>query len=42
LIQALEFFDHLRSDPKFKLASRDALTQGYPSLGEDQKLFESS
>ena len=24
-----EFFDHLRSDPKFKLASRDALTQGY-------------
>ncbi|MDH4399688.1 DUF885 family protein [Sphingorhabdus sp.] len=29
-----EFFDHLRSDPKFKLASRDALTQGYYDIGK--------
>jgi uncharacterized protein (DUF885 family) len=29
-----EFFEHLRSDPKFKLASRDALTQGYYDIGK--------
>ncbi len=29
-----EFFDHLRNDPKFKAASREALTQGYYDLGK--------
>jgi uncharacterized protein (DUF885 family) len=29
-----QFFEHLRSDPKFKLASRDALTQGYYDIGK--------
>jgi len=29
-----EFFEHLRSDPKFKLGSRDALTQGYYDIGK--------
>lgn len=29
-----QFFDHLRTDPKFKLASRDALTQGYYAIGK--------
>lgn len=29
-----EFFEHLRSDPKFKMASRDALTQGYYDIGK--------
>ncbi len=29
-----EFFEHLRSDPKFKLSSRDALTQGYYDIGK--------
>ena len=28
-----EFFEHLRSDPKFKMSSRDALTQGYYDIG---------
>lgn len=29
-----EFFDHIRSDPKFKMASREALTQGYYDIGK--------
>ena len=29
-----EFFEHLRSDPKFKLSSREALTQGYYDIGK--------
>ncbi|MFN3620719.1 DUF885 domain-containing protein [Sphingorhabdus sp.] len=29
-----EFFEHLRTDPKFKLDSRDALTQGYYDIGK--------
>ena len=29
-----EFFDHLRHDPKFKMASREALTQGYYDIGK--------
>ncbi|MEY3876678.1 MAG: hypothetical protein RLZZ191_361 [Pseudomonadota bacterium] len=29
-----EFFEHLRSDPKFKMSSRDALTQGYYDIGK--------
>ena len=29
-----QFFEHLRSDPKFKPASRDALTQGYYDIGK--------
>ncbi len=29
-----EFFEHLRSDPKFKLGSREALTQGYYYIGK--------
>ncbi len=29
-----EFFEHLRSDPKFKPASREALTQGYYDIGK--------
>jgi uncharacterized protein (DUF885 family) len=29
-----EFFEHLRSDPKFKMSSRDALTQGYYNIGK--------
>jgi uncharacterized protein (DUF885 family) len=29
-----EFFDHLRNDPKFKPASREALTQGYYDIGK--------
>ncbi len=28
------FFDHLRNDPKFKPASREALTQGYYDIGK--------
>jgi uncharacterized protein (DUF885 family) len=30
----LEFFDHLRTDPKYKPASREALTQGYYDIGK--------
>jgi uncharacterized protein (DUF885 family) len=35
-----QFFDHLRTDPKFKLSSREALTQGYYDIGKkvDAKL----
>ena len=29
-----EFFEHLRSDPKFKMSSHDALTQGYYDIGK--------
>jgi uncharacterized protein (DUF885 family) len=29
-----EFFEYLRSDPKFKPASREALTQGYYDIGK--------
>ncbi len=29
-----EFFDHLRNDPKFKMQSREALTQGYYDIGK--------
>jgi uncharacterized protein (DUF885 family) len=29
-----EFFEHLRSDPKFKMQSREALTQGYYDIGK--------
>ncbi len=29
-----QFFDHLRSDPKYKLASREALTEGYYAIGK--------
>ena len=29
-----EFFDHIRSDPKFKPASRAALQQGYVAIGK--------
>jgi uncharacterized protein (DUF885 family) len=29
-----EFFEHLRTDPKFKLQSREALTQGYYDIGK--------
>jgi uncharacterized protein (DUF885 family) len=29
-----EFFEHLRTDPKFKPASREALTQGYYAIGK--------
>jgi uncharacterized protein (DUF885 family) len=29
-----EFFEHMRSDPKFKPASREALTQGYYDIGK--------
>lgn len=29
-----EFFDHLRTDPRFKPASREALTQGYYDIGK--------
>lgn len=29
-----EFFEYLRSDPKFKLRSREALTQGYYDIGK--------
>lgn len=29
-----QFFEHLRTDPKFKLASREALTQGYYDIGK--------
>ena len=29
-----EFFEYLRSDPKFKMASREALTQGYYDIGK--------
>jgi uncharacterized protein (DUF885 family) len=29
-----KFFEHLRSDPKFKMSSRDALTQGYYDIGK--------
>ncbi|OYY70154.1 MAG: hypothetical protein B7Y44_04070 [Sphingomonadales bacterium 28-55-16] len=28
------FFEYLRADPKFKLSSRDALTQGYYDIGK--------
>ncbi len=28
-----QFFDHLRTDPKLKMKSRDALTQGYYKIG---------
>lgn len=35
-----QFFDHLRTDPKFKPKSREALTQGYYDIGKkvDAKL----
>lgn len=29
-----EFFNHIRTDPKFKMASREALTQGYYDIGK--------
>lgn len=29
-----EFFEHLRTDPKFKMTSRDSLTQGYYDIGK--------
>jgi len=29
-----EFFEHIRTDPKFKPASREALQQGYVSIGK--------
>ncbi len=29
-----EFFEHLRTDPKFKATSREALTQGYYDIGK--------
>jgi uncharacterized protein (DUF885 family) len=29
-----EFFDHIRSDPKFKVATREALTQRYYDIGK--------
>jgi uncharacterized protein (DUF885 family) len=29
-----EFFEHLRTDPKFKPASRESLTQGYYDIGK--------
>ncbi|MCY7279979.1 MAG: DUF885 domain-containing protein, partial [Sphingomonas bacterium] len=29
-----KFFDHLRTDPKFKMNSREALTQGYYDIGK--------
>ncbi|HXG80208.1 MAG TPA: DUF885 domain-containing protein [Sphingomicrobium sp.] len=37
-----EFFDYLRTDPKFKMASREALTQAYYDIGRkvDAKLPE--
>lgn len=37
-----EFFDHLRTDPKFKKDSREALTQGYYDIGKavDAKIGE--
>ena len=37
-----KFFDHLRTDPKFKMKSREALTQGYYDIGKavDAKLPE--
>jgi uncharacterized protein (DUF885 family) len=28
------FFDHIRTDPKFKVASKEALTQGYYAIGK--------
>ena len=35
-----QFFEHLRTDPKFKMPSREALTQGYYDIGKkvDAKL----
>ena len=30
----LQFFDHIRTDPKFKPASREALTAAYHAIGE--------
>ena len=38
----LQFFEHLRTDPKFKLPTREALTQGYYDIGKkvDAKLSE--
>ncbi len=37
-----EFFEHLRTDPKLKPASREALTQGYYDIGKtvDSKIGE--
>jgi uncharacterized protein (DUF885 family) len=37
-----QFFDYLRTDPKFKMKSREALTQGYYDIGKevDAKLPE--
>ena len=37
-----QFFDHLRTDPKLKMKSREALTQGYYDIGKkvDAKLPE--
>ncbi len=29
-----QFFDHIRSDPKFKMPTREALTQGYYDIGK--------
>jgi uncharacterized protein (DUF885 family) len=38
----VEFFEHLRSDPKFKPVSRAGLTQGYYDIGKmvDRKITE--
>ena len=35
-----EFFHHLRTDPKYKMPTREALTQGYYDIGKkvDAKL----
>lgn len=37
-----QFFNHLRTDPKFKMKSREALTQGYYDIGKtvDAKMPE--
>ena len=29
-----QFFDHIRTDPKFKMPTREALTQGYYTIGK--------
>lgn len=29
-----QFFDHIRTDPKFKMPTREALTQGYYAIGK--------
>jgi uncharacterized protein (DUF885 family) len=37
-----DFFEHLRTDPKFKKESREALTQGYYDIGKkvDAVIFD--